>query len=72
MTEWGDSITVKCVPNILTDPTAAPEVLDADYLVLVEKQEESSYSQVERELGELMAWKKQVLGFIVLDVDAVP
>ncbi len=44
----------------------------ADYVVLVEKQEISTYAQIERELEQLAAWKKKVLGFIVTGVDAVP
>ena len=70
--DWQDSYSVRCVPNILSDPTAVLTVMEADYVVLVEKQEESVCSQVERELSELAAWKKKVLGFIVTDVDAVP
>ena len=70
--DWEDSYSVRCVPNILSDPTAVLTVMEADYVVLVEKQEESVCSQVERELSELAAWKKKVLGFIVIGVDAVP
>ncbi len=70
--DWQDSYSVRCVPNILSDPTAVLTVMEADYVVLVEKQEESVCSQVERELSELAAWKKKVLGFIVIGVDAVP
>ena len=46
--------------------------MDADYVVLVEKQGGSTCTQIERELEALFAWKKKVLGFIVTDVDAVP
>ncbi|MDE7325034.1 MAG: hypothetical protein K2N63_01955, partial [Lachnospiraceae bacterium] len=70
--EWGNSCTVRCAPSILKDPSAVKTVMEADYVVLVEKQEGSTYSQIERELSELVAWKKKVLGFIVIDVDAVP
>ncbi|MDE7326044.1 MAG: hypothetical protein K2N63_07205, partial [Lachnospiraceae bacterium] len=62
----------RCVPNILQNPDAVPAVMDADYVVLVEKQEESTYSGIERELEELKAWKRKVLGVIVIGVDAVP
>lgn len=47
-------------------------VMGADYVILVEKQELGTYSQIERELEELKAWKKKVLGVIVVGVDAVP
>ena len=46
--------------------------MGADYIILVEKQELGAYSQIERELEELKAWKKKVLGVIVVGVDAVP
>ena len=45
--------------------------MSADYVVLVEKQEESCYTQITRELEALFAWNKKVLGFIVIGVDAV-
>ncbi len=70
--EWGDSCTVKCVHNILNNPSAVPEIMNAEYIVLIEKQEESSYTQITRELSELAAWKKKVLGFVVVGVDAIP
>lgn len=70
--KWESGYTVYSAANILRDPAAVPEVTAADYVVLVEKQEESTYSQIERELEELKAWKKKVLGVIVVGVDAVP
>ena len=70
--EWEKSYGIKCVPNILNDPSAVSAIMDADYVVLVEKQGGSTCTQIERELEALFAWKKKVLGFIVTDVDAVP
>lgn len=70
--EWGEGCSVRGVPGILSDPSAVARVMEADYVVLVEKQEESTYVQIARELEELAAWKKTVLGFIVVGVDAVP
>lgn len=70
--KWDEKFLAECVPNILQDPDAVSAVMNADYVILVEKQEESSYSQIERELEELKAWKKEVLGVIVLGVDGVP
>ncbi len=58
--------------NILNDPSAVSAIMDADYVVLVEKQGGSTCAEIERELEALFAWKKKVLGFIVTDVDAVP
>ena len=46
--------------------------MEADYVILVEAQEKSTYSEIERELEQLLAWKKKVLGVVVVDVDAIP
>lgn len=70
--KWENRFTADSVPNILQNPAAVPAVMDADYVILVEKQEESSYSQIERELEELTVWKREVLGVIVLGVDGIP
>lgn len=70
--KWDGTCRAQSVPNILCDPSAVSAVMAADYVVLVEKQERSTYTQIERELEQLAAWKKKVLGFIVTGVDAVP
>lgn len=70
--KWEEGFSVGSVPNILQNPDAVSAVTNADYIILVEKQEESTYSQIERELEELKAWKKEVLGVIVLGVDGIP
>lgn len=70
--KWGSEFTVSSAANVLQDPAAVPKVVDADYVILVERQEESRYSQIERELEEFKAWKKEVLGVIVLGVDGIP
>lgn len=70
--KWDNSFSVSSASNILHDPSAVSAVQDADYVILVEQQEESRYSQIELELENLMAWKKEVLGVIVLGVDGIP
>lgn len=70
--KWENGFSAGSVPNILQNPAAVSAVTDADYVILVEKQEESSYSQIERELEELTVWKKEVLGVIVLGADGIP
>lgn len=70
--KWENGFSASSVPNILQNPAAVSAVMDADYVILVEKQEESSYSQIERELEELTVWKREVLGVIVLGVDGIP
>ncbi|MDE7325151.1 MAG: hypothetical protein K2N63_02560 [Lachnospiraceae bacterium] len=69
---WENNTAIQCVPSILHDPDAVPAVMDADYVILVEEQEKSTYSRIERELEELSAWRKKVLGVIVVGVDAIP
>lgn len=70
--KWESDYSAKSVPNILIDPSAVSKVTASDYVILVEKQEESTYSKIEKELEVLKAWKKKVLGVIVVGVDAVP
>lgn len=70
--KWENGFSASSVPNILQNPAAVFAVMDADYVILVEKQEESSYSQIERELEELTVWKREVLGVIVLRADGIP
>ncbi len=70
--KWESGYTVCSAANILHDPAAVAEVNAADYVILVEKQEESCCAQIERELEQLKAWKKNVLGVIVVGVDAIP
>lgn len=69
--KWDSWLSVGSALNILHDPSAVSAVQDADYVILVEQQEESRYSQIELELENLMAWKKEVLGVIVLGVDGI-
>lgn len=69
---WGSEFMISSASSVLQDPAAVPKVIDADYVILVERQEESRYSQIERELEEFRAWKKEVLGVIVLGVDGIP
>ena len=69
---WGEGYSVQCVSNVLRDPAAIPTVTNADYIILVEKQEKSTYSEIGRELEAFKAWKKEVLGVIVIGVDAIP
>lgn len=58
--------------NILMDSASIAKMKDVDYVILVEKQEQSTYSQIEREMESLHAWGKKIMGAIVIDVDAVP
>ena len=70
--DLGEGYQAEEVKSILADASAVSRVLAADYVVLVEEQEKSSYSQIEQELEQLGAWKKKVLGIVVVGVDAVP
>lgn len=70
--KWGSEFMISSASSVLQDPAAIAKVIDADYVILVERQEESRYSQIERELEAFRAWKKEVLGVIVLGVDGIP
>ncbi len=72
MLKWDGICKAQSAPNFLCDPIGISAVMEADYVVLVEKQEESTYMQIEQELEQLGAWGKKVLGFIVTGVDALP
>ncbi len=70
--DWEEQYQAKAVPNILGEASAVSAVMEADYVVLVEEQEKTTYPQIGQELEQLDAWKKKVLGIIVVGVDAVP
>jgi len=63
--------TFRVVPDILVNAESIGQIMEADYVVLVEKQEESKLADIQKELEALKAWNKTVLGAIVLNTDAV-
>lgn len=65
------SYTLICAPDVLTNAEAIEKLSEADCVVLVEKQEESTLVDISKELEALKAWNKTVLGAVVVGVDAV-
>ncbi len=63
--------SVVCAPGVLTDSASIDKVAAADCVVLVEAQEKAAVSDIEKELEALAAWKKPVLGAVVLNGDAI-
>ena len=50
---------------------AIDKVMKTDYVVLVEKQGESKYSELKRTCKKLTAWNKNILGAVITNVDAI-
>ena len=65
------SYQLVCAPDVLTNAESIEKVAGADCVVLVEKQEETKVTDMEKELEALKAWNKTVVGVIVLNTDAV-
>lgn len=65
------SYTLVCAPDVLTNADAIEKLVTADCVVLVEKQEESTFADITKELEALKAWNKTVLGAVVVGTDAV-
>ena len=57
--------------DILTNAESIEKVMNADCVVLVEKQEHTKVIDMEKELEALKAWNKIVLGVVVLNTDAI-
>ena len=65
------SYSVICAPDVLTSADAIEKLSEADCVVLVEKQEESTLADITKEIEALRAWNKTVLGAVVVNADAV-
>lgn len=63
--------TTICATNILTNASSIEQVMEADAVIIVEQQERSFTTDIEREIEALHAWKKHIVGVIVTNVDAV-
>lgn len=66
-----DDFSVVCAPDVLTNAASIQKLMDADCVVLMEKQEVSETAEIEKELDALKAWKQTVLGAVVTNVDAI-
>lgn len=67
----GKEFTVVCAADVLNFAESIEKLSEADCVVLVEKQEESTLADISKELEALKAWNKPVLGAVVVGVDAV-
>ena len=56
---------------MLTNAESIEKLLEADCVVLVEKQEESTLEDMTKEIEALKAWNKTVLSAVVVNADAV-
>lgn len=63
--------TAICAADILTNAESIEKLSEADCVVLVEKQEVSTMTDIAKELEALRAWNKPVLGAVVVNADAV-
>jgi len=63
--------TIVCAADVLTNAESIEKITSADCVVLVEKQEESTVTDITKELEALKAWNKPVLGAVVVNADAV-
>lgn len=66
-----DGLSVSYVTKMLTSAEAIENVMTADFVVLVEKQEQSRLQDIAREIEALKAWGKPVLGIVIINTDAV-
>jgi len=65
------SLSAICAPDVLTSAESIQKLSEADCVVLVEKQEESTLADITKEIEALKAWNKTVLGAVVVNADAV-
>lgn len=63
--------SVVCAADVLTNAESIEKLAAADCVVLVEKQEQSTFADITKELEALKAWNKTVLGAVVVGTDAV-
>ncbi len=66
-----DGYEVVCAPNVLANSESIAKVAEADCVVLVETQEKTAISDIEKELEALRAWNKPIIGAIVINADAL-
>lgn len=69
--ELKNCYTLINAPDILTNAESIEKVTDADCVVLVEAQEQTTLSDIVKELEALKAWNKPVLGTIITNTDAI-
>lgn len=66
-----DEISLCLSGDIRLSSEGIKSAAEADYVILVERQFKSRYSDLEEICRRLKIWKKEILGIVLLDVDAV-
>ena len=69
--DMNNAYTCICASDILTNAESIEKLAAADCVILVEKQEQTVLTDVIKELEALKAWKKTVLGAVVLNTDVL-
>ena len=66
-----DNIKLLSAGDIWTNEKAIDIVMKANYIILAERQGSSKYSELEQTCKQLESWNKEILGTVLLDVDAL-
>ena len=66
-----DTIRIIDAGDIMNSAEAIKIVSESDYIVLAERQGKSKYSEFNQTCKQLALWNKEILGTILLDVDAL-
>lgn len=66
-----ERVEIVSAGDILTSETSIKQVMEADYVILAERQGKSKYSELEQTCKQLTSWNKEILGTVLLDVDAL-
>ena len=67
----GDDNRFILAGNPMIDELAIEDVENANCVIIVEKQDQSSYRDIVRECNRINSWDIKILGIVLLDVDAV-
>lgn len=66
-----NEVTLSVAGNIIKNPEGIDVAYNSDYIILVERQIKSKYSDLNQILRRLNVWNKEILGIVLLDVDAI-
>lgn len=66
-----DELTLNAAGNIMKDPEGINIASSSDYIILIERQLKSKHSDLIQILRRLNGWNKEILGLVLLDVDAI-
>lgn len=57
--------------DILISEKSINTIMESDFVILAEQQDKSKYSEMEQTCKQLASWNKEILGTILLDVEAL-